>query len=155
MGCRVSLVFVCLCLGFAWALAGCGPARTYSGPRLPRDQTAVLQIRGTGSDIGMVGETRYMVTIRKLNGRPYRGAKSILEVLPGTHEVEMRWHKMQVPYWPGNDVHADRYDWRPIANGTVTLTVEAEAGMSYELDWPDDDRDVPPGPPHGFVPIVR
>lgn len=136
-------------------LAGCGPARTYAGPARPRADTAVLRVWGTGSDVGSPGEARYRVWLRTLDGERYRGAKTILEVLPGPHVLELRWQKQVIPHWLGNDPGADRYDWHPIADGVVTVEVDAEAGMSYELDWPDDDRDVPAGPPSGFVPVPR
>ena len=136
-------------------LAACGPARAYPGPSLPRDETAVLQVRGTGTDVGQPGATRYMVSILRLDGKRFRGARTTIAVLPGEHVLQLRWHKMQSPYYLGMDVHADTYHWRPIASGTVTLEVNAAPGMSYELDWPDDGPDVPPGPPRGFVPIER
>ena len=137
------------------AVAACGPARAYRGPARPRAETAVLSIRGTGHDVGMAGDTRYMVSLRKLDGRPWRGIKSIVSVLPGPHTVELRWHKMKVPYWPGDDLHADRQHWVPIAGGTAIYEIDAEAGVSYELVWPDDGPDAPAGPPLGFEPIVR
>ena len=141
--------------GLVGPAACVGAQRTYPGPRLPRGEAAVLQVRGTGSDVGMAGETRYMVSIVRLDGRRHRGLRSVLEVLPGGHVVELRWHKMQVPYAWGDDLHADRWHWVPIAGGTAILEVDAAPGTSYELDWPDDGPDVPAGPPRGFVPIVR
>lgn len=136
-------------------VAGCGPARAYPGRTLPRSETSVLSVRGTGHDVGSPGDTRYMVSLRKLDGRPWRGVKSIVSVLPGPHTVELRWHKMEVPYRLGFDLHADTHHWVPIAGGTAVFEIDAEAGVSYELLWPDDGPDTPPGPPLGFEPVRR
>ncbi|MDF1702693.1 MAG: hypothetical protein P1V36_16215 [Planctomycetota bacterium] len=144
-----------LLLGLALGLAACGPARTYPGPRLARGEAAVLRVRGTGTDVGMSGDTRYAVTIRKIDGRPYSGLRSILEVVPGAHVLELRWHKLRIPPYLGDGPSTERYRWIPIASGTAIVSVEAEAGVSYDLDWPDDRPHVPPGPPRGFVPIER
>ena len=65
-----------------------------------------------------------MVSILRLDGRRFRGARTTIAVLPGEHVLQLRWHKMQSPYYLGMDVQADTYHWRPIASGTVTVEVD-------------------------------
>jgi hypothetical protein len=85
---RIHTLLAGLCLAML-ATNGCAPYQAYDGPRLPRDQVAVLMVRPAPT--GLALSTPRIVG---LNGRNLKDAAShadygAIELLPGSHRVDL------------------------------------------------------------------
>lgn len=90
----------------ALLMTGCAPARLYSGPRLPKNQVAVISMPLAGAQI------------TKIDGQPIKLSHYQFELLPGVHSVTV--------------YDAISHVGHALAKGEDTLTFQAEAGHEYE-----------------------
>jgi hypothetical protein len=101
----------------AAVLAGCAPYQTYPGPRLPRDQVAVLVCKSAHS-----GRCRGVIRFTSLNGTDIPNRAEGMEILPGVHyaSVVVTWSNgftetavLGFSACAGRTYNAQAYEGRP------------------------------------------
>ncbi|MDO9372595.1 MAG: hypothetical protein Q7U07_08420 [Gammaproteobacteria bacterium] len=125
------LLFVSLALA-ALLSAGCAAtARLYSGPELPRDQVAVIEANPMMHDFTARG-----ALFGSVDGAHVRGTVLRIDVLPGTHTVEVQCSFRIKPTLLGTDFDPLTPITRHsiMRQSRVPLTVQVEAGHTYQLD---------------------
>ena len=135
-------------VGLGVLLVACAPARQYAGPPRPQSQVARLVVFEDGSQhFGRSGDVRYDGRIISVDGCAARTMTGIVEVLPGRHEVTVRWQRFEVPCWGSFSHGEDTNNFLVAEAGDTSFLVDAEAGKRYRLRWPRPDQ---VGPPLGF-----
>ena len=112
--------------------AGCAStARLYSGPELPRDQVAVIEANPMLPDITARG-----ALFGGLDGVRVSGAVLRVDVLPGTHTIEVQCSFHVKPTRLGTDFEPLIASTRRaiVRQSRASLTVQVEAGHRYQLD---------------------
>ena len=113
--------------GIFLAFAACTSARFYEGEAKSRDQVAVIR---TGTSM-----SRGRLLIEEVDGRKEQVHEA--EVLPGYHSVRVSAMRKGYMYMPGGFA-AQAYD-----REQFSVSVRAEAGHTYRIDWSDSDPPYP------------
>ena len=112
--------------------AGCAAnARLYSGPELPRDQVAVIEANSMIPNITARG-----ALFGSVDGAHVRSTVLRVDVLPGTHTVEVQCSFRIKPTWLGTgfDPLTANTRYSIVRQERSPLTVQVEAGHTYQLD---------------------
>ena len=134
-----------------------GTVRLYPGEPRPAAEVATLHVRGDGAlsvPDPPPGEVSYEAALTAHNGKPTANPLHKVELLPGSHEFEIRWSRWETPSI-GTSAYAFGPRWVKSAEGTQRMYLRVEAGKRYWLDWiPEWRTDRPPGPPMRFMTTV-
>ena len=85
---RLRSVWVLLCLCSVTFLSACTTLKHYSGPEIPKQNTALLK-----TTVSWLSVTEASVEIRKIDGKTVGRYTRSIELLPGIHELGV------VCYW--------------------------------------------------------
>ncbi len=130
-----------LCLvALALFLGACATEQGYDGPVRARCDVARLVIHSYGSFFGGPGDVRFDGRFRSVDGQPVGAGKTIVDVLPGSRQVEVQWNRYEAPGSFLDDAVSRRGVWVRTDGGCRTFRVEAEAGKRYVLRWPFADQ---------------
>jgi hypothetical protein len=127
-------------------LAGCvGPtAQLYDGDPRPREDIAVVVLAGyPAQDALRFASEAYLV---ELDGKPLEREADQFAVLPGAHELTLRWAWTEAPWrtgWPSKEEPG----WAK-TRGVSKLRLHALAARTYVLAWRPEARAAPVGFKH-------
>lgn len=100
---------------------GCATAVTYSGPRLPREQVALMPRQTAFIQLPLWS---IVVSVKEIDGRALSATETKIEFLPGPHVVRLVWIRSG-PWWAQL--------FTTFRAGPETINFQAETGHSYRL----------------------
>lgn len=124
--------------------AGCGTLQAYDGDARPAAEVARLSTSDAkqaddgldtkeGAFVTGLRDT-YSAAIVRVDGRRMQ-PQSKVDVLPGPHEVELKWKRSGARPWVSLNLRRRGIHRVPVEEGRVTLAVDVRAGREYRLVW--------------------